>query len=375
MGRSFAERSSGARDIIQVIASGFFDRGFYEKNNPDVPRGALASLRHFMAYGGSEGRAPSSKFDSTFYLRQYPDVKDAGINPLVHFLRFGRAEKRFPTRQALLLNGRDFANQASLRYLVDILQDAKEKKGRGSTDVDLFDVFGEKQPERRNVRRLIADVFLEGSGVEVGALQDPLPVPAEALVKYVDRFSKPDLYLQYPELRGAPLVEVDIVDNGEQLFTLPAQSQDFVIANHFLEHTQDPISTLKNFCRVVKPGGYLYIAVPDQTSTFDQDRVPTTLRHLIDDHRDGPAISRHGHFVEWVTLCEPHFGRRYAAHEVEARVRELEEKDYSIHFHCWRPEDFKTFLQYCSAEGGVDFEVALFARCPGEMVVVLRVRG
>jgi SAM-dependent methyltransferase len=361
---------SVAKDLIAVATSGFFDRRFYEDENPDVPRGVLASLRHFLAHGGVEGRAPSRRFDSAFYLRRYSDVKSTGINPLLHFLRFGRSEERAPTLYDDLRARGYFRDTANLEVFIEALSQGKKSKGN-PVDVSLLQLFGDQQPERREVRRLVADVFLAGTGIEVGALQDPLPVEEGVTVKYVDRFSKAQLYEQYPELRGAPLVEVDIVDNGEVLASLPAQSQDFVIANHFLEHTQDPIATLKNFRRVVKPGGWMYIAVPDQTSTFDRDRTPTSLDHIIADHREGPRISRHQHFVEWVTKCEPHFGRVYQGHEIDMRVKELEDKDYSIHFHCWAPDGFKDLLSYCADEVG--FRIAFFARCPGEVVVVLKV--
>ncbi len=361
-----------ARDAIRVLRSGLFDRKYYEQNNPDVPRGPLASLRHFLLHGGKEGRAPSPSFDSSFYLRRYPDVKEAGINPLLHYLRFGRAELRIPTRYSLASQGVSEPLRSQLKAFFQELQRANENKLDVPVDMELAALFGAQQPERREIRRIIADVFLAGNGIEVGALQDPLPVAGDVTIKYVDRFSKADLYKHYPELRGAPLVDVDIIDNGEQLFSVPAHSQDFIIANHFLEHTQDPIATLKNFCRVVKPGGFLYIAVPDQKSTFDCDRTPTTLRHLIEDYRDGASRSRHAHFREWVTLCEPHFGRTYSGEELTARIQELEDKDYSIHFHCWRPEDFLDFLVYCSHEERIGFSIKLFCRCPGEIVVVLK---
>ncbi len=368
-----SRRGAEAWEFLRVRTSGLFDRRFYEENNPDVPRGIFASTRHYLRCGGREGRAPHPLFDSKFYLERYPDVRNAGINPLLHYVRFGRAELRYPHRRAQIFDVLTAQEKKKFRRLIDLLQQARERRDGKTVEIDLFELFGEAQPERRTMRRFVADVFLSGEGVEVGALQDPLPTPPEASVKYVDRFSKSDLWNQYPELRTAPLVDVDIVDNGEQLFSLPAKSQDFVVANHFLEHTQDPIATLKNFCRVVKPGGYLYIAVPDQSTTFDRDRTPTTLEHLIEDHRSGPAASRHGHFLEWVTCCEPHFGRSYRGEEVSARVKELEDKDYSIHFHCWRAQDFKAFLRYCSNDERIGFEVSLFMRCPGEMVVALRV--
>jgi SAM-dependent methyltransferase len=370
-----SRKGAHARDVFDVLRSGLFDRGYYEHSNPDVPRGRLASLKHFLLFGGREGRSPHPMFDSSFYLEKYPDVRGAGINPLIHFLRFGRAEHRYPNRKCRLFEFLTPAERRKFQPLVEPLERAKIQRGKETADIDLHSLFGTSQPERRMVRRFVADVFLSGTGIEVGALQDPLPTPPGATVRYVDRFSKVDLVKQYPELAGAPLVDVDIVDNGEELFSLPSASQDFVVANHFLEHTQDPIATLKNFCRVVRPGGYLYIAVPDQTSTFDRDREPTTLQHLIDDHAKGPAASRHSHFVEWVSLCEPHFGRSYSAAEVAARVAELEDKDYSIHYHCWRPSDFKDFLVHCSNNYEMKFEIPLFARCPGEMVVVLRVES
>ena len=66
-------------------------------------------------------------------------------------------------------------------------------------------------------RSMLSHAFLHGSGIEIGALQKPLPVPSHVRVTYVDRLSKPDLYIHYPELRAFDLVEVDVLDNGEIL--------------------------------------------------------------------------------------------------------------------------------------------------------------
>src|SRR3954451_19820653 len=109
-------------------------------------------------------------------------------------------------------------------------------------------------------RRDLANRSLKGDGIEIGALHKPLPVPAGTAVKYVDRMSVRDLRSHYPELAGWKLVEPDIVDNGETLATVPAGSVDFVIANHFIEHTEDPLGALANQLRVLKPGGVLYMA-------------------------------------------------------------------------------------------------------------------
>lgn len=130
-----------------------------------------------------------------------------------------------------------------------------------------------------NLRYALAKAFIQGSGVEIGALHQPLPLHSGARVRYVDRMDVAGLRAQYPELHGYKLVPVEIVDDGEKLNTLKNESQDFIIANHFLEHTQNPLGTIERFMQVLKPGGCLYMAVPDKRWTFDVDRPVTPLDH------------------------------------------------------------------------------------------------
>src|SRR5690349_4069177 len=88
------------------------------------------------------------------------------------------------------------------------------------------------------IRLQLANRHLAGEGIEIGALHKPLPLPSGAAVRYVDRMSVRDLRSHYPELAGWKLVEPHIIDNGETLATVPDNSVDFVIANHFIEHTE-----------------------------------------------------------------------------------------------------------------------------------------
>ena len=127
-------------------------------------------------------------------------------------------------------------------------------------------------------RRRLARRFLHGAGLEIGALHRPLYVPPAARVRYVDRMDNSGLRDHYPELDDEALVEVDVVDDGETLATQADTSADFIVANHFIEHTQDPLGTLENHLRVLRPGGVLYLAVPDRRRSFDVDRPPRRLR-------------------------------------------------------------------------------------------------
>ena len=104
-------------------------------------------------------------------------------------------------------------------------------------------------PDLRNV---LADTFLAGEGIEIGGLHIPLRVPRSVRLRYVDRMPAAELRRQYPELANEKLVPIHIIDDGERLATFEDDSQDFIIANHFIEHTQDPIGTIKRFLQVLR---------------------------------------------------------------------------------------------------------------------------
>src|SRR5215212_9014533 len=73
-------------------------------------------------------------------------------------------------------------------------------------------------------RERVAEMYLKGEGIEIGALHNALKTPESARVRYVDRMSVSELKKQYPELEGEELVEVDILDDGERLEKLEDSS-------------------------------------------------------------------------------------------------------------------------------------------------------
>jgi predicted SAM-dependent methyltransferase len=238
---------------------------------------------------------------------------------------------------------------------------------------DLRERLGRLTPAARAVarrRRELAERYLSGAGLEIGALHSPLPVPVGASVRYVDRMDVASLRRHYPELASKPLVEVDVIDDGETLATQPDGSVDFLIANHFIEHTQDPIGAIANHLRVLRPGGVIYMAVPDRERTFDELRAPTPFEHVLRDHRDGPAGSRRSHFEEWARWVD-----RVPEAEVAERGRELAELDYSIHFHVWTPAEFEAMLDGARREVGLEFELLERERNGIECIFILRRSG
>ena len=58
--------------------------------------------------------------------------------------------------------------------------------------------------------------------------------------------------------------KTDVVADVEQDMPFEKGSQDTIIARHILEHTLDPIRTLKHWASYLRPCGTLIIAVPDE---------------------------------------------------------------------------------------------------------------
>jgi predicted SAM-dependent methyltransferase len=213
----------------------------------------------------------------------------------------------------------------------------------------------------------LSSYYIRGRGLEIGALHNPLSVPLGTTVRHVDRMSRSELYVQYPELSDYDLINPDVIANGETLDGFLDESENFIIANHFLEHTQDPIGTIRNFIRVLRPGGVLFLTLPDKNATFDCDRPLTSFEHLVHDHEEGPSCSRHEHFVEWVRLKE-----KINDSSAEGRIQHLENIDYSIHFHVWEPTTFVGFLSQAILKYNLNLEILTIMTDREEFFVVLK---
>ncbi|MBW2369411.1 MAG: methyltransferase domain-containing protein [Deltaproteobacteria bacterium] len=215
-------------------------------------------------------------------------------------------------------------------------------------------------------RNRIAEQYLAGNGIEIGALQNPLKVPTGVQVTYVDRMGNADLFKHYPELSGHKLVPVDVIDDGEILATIDRSSQDFIIANHFLEHCQNPIGALAVWAQRLKPRGTAYIAIPDMRFSFDHRRPPTPWAHLLDDYNGETNQSRHAHYREWTRLVlgVPEL-------QVDAVAEDLMNRDYSIHFHTWTATSFREFLSNCTKDLGFPLGLRAFIRNGGEIIAIL----
>ena len=106
--------------------------------------------------------------------------------------------------------------------------------------------------------------YFAGDGIDIGGKPDPLT-----------------LYRQFFVRMGSVLVW-DWEDGDAQLLaSVGNESFDFVHASHCLEHMEDPFEALRNWVRVLKPGGYLVMIVPDE-DLYEQGQFPSAYNN---DHK------------------------------------------------------------------------------------------
>ena len=103
-----------------------------------------------------------------------------------------------------------------------------------------------KAAQRRKNDARFTQRYLVGVGIDVGAGPDPFS-------KYMDLF---------PHVVGCRAWDMADGD-GTYLEGIPDNSVDFVISSHCLEHLHWPEKALENWVRVVRPGGYVIVTVPD----------------------------------------------------------------------------------------------------------------
>lgn len=242
----------------------------------------------------------------------------------------------------------------------------------------------------QDARDIVARSFLTGNGIEIGAFAYPLPLPDGAHVKYVDKYDLEaldashkivGLTLQDFGIDIKSIVKPDIVDDGECLGKIGDFSQDFIIANHVLEHFEDPIKGFKNMLRVLKHDGIIYLSLPEMRHSFDSVRQPTPFEHLLRDYNEGPAWSRSAAYTE--------FSRIFAAHGMdkglfpkktgmalinfeEEIAAELDRADFSIHFHAWTMDGMIEMFAKIKSAFNLTFDTRLIIKNNDEVIFVFQ---
>ena len=160
---------------------------------------------------------------------------------------------------------------------------------------------------------------------------------------------------------------LDFVTDLESMTGIDNASQDFVIANHVLEHVQDPLRALRSLARILRPGGIAYLALPDKRFTFDKERRVTSLEHLVRDHIEGPEDSLLEHYEEWVRCVDGLSGVEY-----DEKVALMMQQRSNIHFHVWDYSAMLELFAYVARESDIRLGVESSMLNGIEVIWVLR---
>ncbi len=125
------------------------------------------------------------------------------------------------------------------------------------------------------------------TGIEIGPLTAPLVSKDDGTIFYVDHADTETLRRKYelaPDTDPAQIVPVDMVWGQRTLQEcLGVDCKiDYVVNAHVVEHVPDLVTWLAEIHSVLKPGGWLRMAIPDRRYTFDFLRAESTLLDALD---------------------------------------------------------------------------------------------
>jgi SAM-dependent methyltransferase len=174
-------------------------------------------------------------------------------------------------------------------------------------------------------------------------------LPAGVSVRMVDQWQPEERRALLAELKphtehdAAPqFVRPDVIAdfNTDRLSAVPDSSEDFVIASHVLEHLAEPIGFIAEIHRVLQPGGFTLVLLPDRHRTEDRFRQPTPVAHLVTEYEAGVQEVSDEHLLEFL---RDRGSRPRGSRDTRQRVLDRY-REQSIHVHCWDAQEFVPVL-------------------------------
>lgn len=213
------------------------------------------------------------------------------------------------------------------------------------------------------MRKTLADKYIRGRGIEIGGLHCPLEIPIGAKVTYVDRLPPEEAH---PDVKHLVKIKDLVIDDAERLDKFENRSLDFIIANHVIEHCQDPIGTICIWMQTLAAGGIVFAAVPEKTQTFDAPRKVTTLSHVLNDAEEGVGQTNDAdHYREWLSIID-----KVEEPELTKRVAQCVRERANIHFHVWDNAAMRELLGWMEAQKLI--ELVEFVSHGAETIWILR---
>lgn len=151
---------------------------------------------------------------------------------------------------------------------------------------------------------------------------------------------------------NCPPAVVNLVALGDDLPFKDA-TLDYVVSAHVIEHFFDPVKALREWYRVIRPGGYIFIIAPHRDRTFDKDRDVTPVAELMDRATGKLRISDYARPATAQARARLPGGAEATPHLLvrDKRAAKLDEgwdyfdRDDHHHWSVWRTEDFVALVK------------------------------
>ncbi len=169
---------------------------------------------------------------------------------------------------------------------------------------------------RNRKRRSFAEVesrIAGAHGLEIGGpskiFSQRGPFPVYSVVASLDNvnFSDANFWSTIPAGMNFQFDEKkqpgqQIIADAVDLSVIADETYDLVISSHVIEHLANPIRGLKEWQRILKPGGMMIVVAPDKRFTYDRNRPVTPLSHILEDFAFNTPEDDDTHLEEVIRL-------------------------------------------------------------------------
>lgn len=135
--------------------------------------------------------------------------------------------------------------------------------------------------------------------------------------------------------------------DGTDLHEIEDEKYDFLLSSHNLEHIANPLRAIKEWARVLKPGGFMLLILPDKNFTFDRKRSYTKFEHVLSDLEAGTGEDDLTHLDEILKFhdfkLDPRAGSDFNAFKKRG---ENNLTDRALHHHVYSQDLLKKMLDH-----------------------------
>jgi predicted SAM-dependent methyltransferase len=188
-------------------------------------------------------------------------------------------------------------------------------------------------------KSFIFDNF-KGLGLEIGAQHTPFKYNNKTSMIYQDRLPlsqlKQDVQAHNKDINIEDIIDADIIMDAE---TVPFRDNyfDFVCNSHVLEHLKNPIQAIREWIRVIKPNGHLFLIVPDKRYTFDKERKLTSTYHLVKDYVNCQKDKTLEHYTDFYNNVHKITDKKI--------IQKAFDEQEDIHLHTFTYKSFLDFIE------------------------------